>query len=480
MIDPTHLTRRSALGLIAGGTLAGAAGLAPTAAEARPADPAGERSRTAKTGALTFAVKPRRSADADRAALCVTYTPRTDLQPTGHYVAPGDVLTVTLDASIQEGDPLPRITVGAPNTQRDENDKNIDHTRPYDLAKGVNKVSDPYGGPIYFSWPVQSRKSQSTATVAISGHTRPVPTFRLGVTSEKEFQRQLDRHDTPFVELIGEQALLSFHRHQVLRYRNESHTALLRTIDRAIEIEDRLAGYGLDADAPSPAGPHHLVGYPGNIPGAAAQAWFQFTTYSESEHPDVLTVSGVRTHGWGIYHEVGHQHQVDKITPGVLGEETNENFSYAVQRRFTEAYGQQPRARAINKSGTSRWDDLMASRGATDIKDVKWRQLIFEQLRIAYGEGVLTDWYRVVRQQYAQLPDGGTTNAERDLTRWQNVVWTTSHAAGVDLTDFWAGWGVTVTDQTRANVRRLGVPAPAVDLAALRETNIDEPSVWPN
>ncbi|GAB3838827.1 M60 family metallopeptidase [Kribbella italica] len=473
MIDSAHLTRRGALRLIAGSTIAGAATLTPVAAEAAT-------SPTAKAGVLTFAVKPRRSADADRAELCVTYSPRTDLQPTGHYVAPGDVLTVTLDASLRGGDPLPTITIGAPNTQRDENGQNIDHTRPYPLAEGTNRVSDPYGGPIYFSWPVEQRKSRSTAKVTIAGKTRPVPTFQLGVTSERDFQQQLDRHDTPFVELIGEQALLSFHRHQVLRYRDENHAALLRSIDRVIEIEDRLAGYGLDADSPSPSGPHHLVGYPGNIPGAGAQAWFQFTTYSESEHPDVLTLKGVRTHGWGIYHELGHQHQIDKVTPGALGEQTNENFSYAVQRRFAEAYGQQPRARAINKSGTSRWDDLMASRGATDIKAVKWQQLIFEQLRIAYGERVLTDWYRVVRQQYAHLPDGGATPAEQDLTRWQNVVWTTSLAARVDLTDFWAGWGVTVTDQTRTNVRRLGVPVPALDLATLRETNLDEASVWPN
>jgi hypothetical protein len=48
-----------------------------------------------------------------------------------------------------------------------------------------------------------------------------------------------------------------------------------------------------------------------------------------------------------------------------------------------------------------------------------------------------------------------------------------------NLTDFWAGWGVQVTDQTRANVRQLRVGPPAVDVAAFRETNINEPSVWP-
>lgn len=483
MIHPTALTRRTALGLLAAGAMAGTTAVLPAAAVTatdRPIAAAG------KSRATNVNIQPRRSADADREALGLRFTPRTDLQPTGLYVAPGDVLSVALAATLRHGDQLPMITIGAPNTQFDENGRNIDHTRPYTLTNGANKVSDPYGGPVYFSWPVQSRKSKSTARATITGRTKHVPTFKLGVTAEKDFQKDLDRLDTPFVELISEQALLSFHRHQVLGFRHENHTALLRTIDRVIRIEDALAGYGDDVTSPVPTGPHHLVGYPGNIPGASAQAWFQFTTYSETENDDVLSVGGVRTHGWGLYHELGHQHQINKINPTALAEATIEQFSLAVQRRFTEQYGQQPRPRAINKNGKSYWDDLMAAReaGVTDFSKVPHRFLVIEQLRIAYGEKFVTQWYRVTRQLLAQLPDGVTTDddtsdAATDIIRWQNVVYTTSMAARVDLTDFWAGWGVPVTEQTRANVRQLRVGPPAVNLAAFRETNINEPSVWP-
>jgi len=478
------MTRRTAIGLLAASTLAATAAVPATAASNAAA---GRTDKPAKEGRGTsIIIKPRRSADADRESLGLRFTPRTDLQPTGLYVAPGEVLTVALAAKLRQGDPMPVITIGAPNTQFDENGRNIDHTRPYALAPGANKVSDPYGGPVYFSWPVQSRNSKSTATATITGRTREIPTFTLGTTAERDFQKDLDRLDTPFVELISQHALLSFHRHQVLGFRREDHAALLRTIDRVIQIEDNLAGYGDDATSPVPTGPHHLVGYPGNIPGAGAQAWFQFTTYSETENDDVLTVGGVRTHGWGLYHELGHQHQIDKINPSPLAEATIEQFSLAVQRRFTEQYGQQSRPRAINKNGQSYWDDLMAARdaGITDFATVPHRFLVIEQLRLAYGEKFITQWYRVTRQQLAQLPDGvtgddDTTDAATDLIRWQNVVYTTSMAAQVDLTDFWAGWGVRVTDQTRAKVRQLRVGPPSVNLAAFRETNINEPSVWP-
>lgn len=484
MIHQHAVTRRAALGLLAAGTIVGT-----TAALPATAGTPGTSSLPAnldKSRGKNFTITPRRSADADREVLGLRFSARTDLQPTGLYVSPGDVLTVALTAKLRHGDPLPRITIGAPNTQLDEAGRNIDHTRPYTLGTGINKVSDPYGGPVYFSWPVQSRKSKSSASATITGTTKQVPTFTLGKTAEKDFQRDLDRLDTPFVELISGQALLSFHRHQVMAFRQEDHATLLRTIDGVIGIEDTLAGYGDDATSPVPTGPHHLVGYPGNIPGASAQAWFQFTTYSETEHDDVLAVGGVRTHGWGLYHELGHQHQVDKINPSPLAEATIEQFSLAVQRRFTEQYGQQPRPRAINKNGKSYWDDLMAAReaGVTDFAQVPHRFLVIEQLRIAYGEKFVTQWYRTTRQLLAQLPDGATngddtTDAATDLIRWQNVVYTTSIAARVDLADFWAGWGVQVTGETRAKVRQLRLGQPAVNLAQLRESNVNEPSVWP-
>lgn len=141
-------------------------------------------------------------------------------------------------------------------------------------------------------------------------------------------------------------------------------------------------------------------------------------------------------------------------------------YSLAVQRDFAR-YGQPPRLRVVNAGGISYWDDAMAAldQGIGSYVDLNIfvKIIPFEQLRLAYGEEMIIRWHDVVREQTLPAPD--------DAARWQNVVYSTSVAAEVDLADFWDAWGVTVAAETRAKIAALDLPAPADDLTALREPN---------
>ncbi len=433
-------------------------------AQAQQGEPAAELTITSRTAA---------TADAERLKLAIA--PGTDLQPSKLYLPPDTELSVTV-AGVSADDPngLPKIAIGAPATQVDPDAteetpwyERVLDPRITPLQDGTMTVSDTEGGVIYLSYPAKS-KTPSTATVTLGNAAEPMATFTLGETTEREFQRQLDQRSAPFVELYGERSMMTFQRSQLLLYRGENHTTLLRTLDRIIGIEDRLAGYDRSPESAGPAGPHHLVGYPGAIEGVGAYATTSFTAYPPPIQNNLLTVTGLRTAGWGPYHELGHQHQLSPVNPGDLVEVSVNIYSLAVQRAF-EQYGQPPRLRAVNESGTSYWDDAMTALdqgiGAYPELTVFVKIVPFEQLRLGYGEKMITRWYDVIRQQ--DLP------AEGDEQRWQNVVYTTSVAAGADLTDFWDEWGVTVLDETRDKVADLGLPAPTVDLISLRESNVD-------
>ncbi len=433
-------------------------------AHAQDGDEATEFTITSRTAAKT---------DADRLKLAIA--PGTDLQPTKLYLPPDTELAITL-TGVGADDPngLPKIAIGAPATQVDPDatEETPWYERVLDprytaLKDGTTTVSDPEGGVIYLSYPAKT-KTPSTATVTVDDAAEPIATFTLGETTERDFQRQLDQRTAPFVELYGQRSMMTFQRSQVLLYRGENHAALLRTLDRIIGIEDRLAGYDGGPESAGPAGPHHLVGYPGAIEGVGAYATTSFTAYPPPIQSNLLTVKGLRTGGWGPYHELGHQHQLSPVNPGDLVEVSVNIYSLAVQRAL-EQYGQPPRLRAVNASETSHWDDAMTALDqgikAYPELNIFVKIVPFEQLRLGYGEKMITRWYDVIRQQ--DLPAGD------DQQRWQNVVYTTSVAAGADLTDFWDEWGVTVLDETRDKVADLGLRAPTVDLTSLRETNVD-------
>ncbi|MFC7620424.1 M60 family metallopeptidase [Microlunatus sp. GCM10028923] len=430
------------------------------------------------TAATELKITTRTAAADDAARLKLAIAPGTDLQPTKLYLPPDTDLTVTL-AGVDAGDPngLPQIAIGAPATQVDPDAtpetpwyERVLDPRYTQLKRGSTTVSDSEGGVIYVSYPARTAEP-STATLTLGDAAQPMATFTLGATSEEQFQQELDQRTAPFVELYGARSMMTFQRDQVLLYRNENHADLLRTLDRVIEIEDRLAGYDDSGPAARPAGPHHLVGYPGAIDGVGAYATTSFTAYPPPIQSKLLTVEGLRTDGWGPYHEVGHQHQRTPVNPGDLVEVSVNIYSLAVQRDF-EQYGQRPRLRVVNSGGTSYWDDAMAAldQGIGSYVDLNVfvKIIPFEQLRLAYGEKMITRWHDVVRDKDLPAPD--------DAARWQNVVYSTSVAAGVDLADFWDEWGVTVTDETRAKIAALDLGSPPVDLTALRESNVEAPA----
>ncbi|MFD6527420.1 MULTISPECIES: M60 family metallopeptidase, partial [unclassified Isoptericola] len=360
--------------------------------------------RTENGWTQQFASAP--SALAEAARVGVEYAPTTDLQPTGLYLPPNTELTITV-SGVKANDPngVPSVSIGAPDSQIDENDKKIP-TRLTPLARGKNTVSDVHGGVVYIDF--QSKTATpSTATLTFGDTAEQMATFTRGVTGEAAFQRQLDRLDAPFVELYGKKSMITVTRQALLKYRNEHHNQLLAALDRIITVENKVAGYGpVGAPDAPPAGVHHLIGFPKVIQGVGAYAWDEITVYPVPIQDNLLKVDGLRIYGFGPWHEIGHQHQQSAVLPSDLLEASVNTYALAAQRDFSE-YGSVPRLRAVNSSGTSDWDDGMAALKTgvdkySDLPRATW-VLPFEQLRLAYGDDFFPDWHKVVRQQADDL-----------------------------------------------------------------------------
>ena len=462
-ISPHHpIARRTALAAAAAAAVGVGAATAAHAEDAR---------QPQASGTHVVPVTSRTAAADAAARLRTALVSTTDLQPTGLYLPPDVQLGVEVEA---DGDDVPSIVIGAPGSQLDPDAEDEDDfvgrtltPRETELEPGANLVSDAHGGVIYLSFP--GADGAATATVSFGAAAEPMATFVRGTTAEAEFQAQLDRSSAPFAELVSTHAIVTVERDRLLLFRHEDHEKLLGILDRVVEIEQETAGYATEGGVESrpPSGPHHLVGYPDGIEGVGAYATNGYTAYPPPIQSTLLTVSGLTLDGWGPYHELGHHHQQEPVNPGDVVEVTVNIFSLAVQREFEREYGQVPRMREVDpETGTSHWDTAMEAleAGIRDYAELgPFEQLApFDQLRLQYGDEFAPAWATLVRQQEPLT--------EED--RWQNVIYSTSAAAGDDLADFWQAWGVEVADETRSALGQLGLEPPVVDPSTLRESNL--------
>ncbi|MGW1343021.1 M60 family metallopeptidase [Kribbella sp. NPDC002412] len=384
----------------------------------------------------------------------------TELRTTGFYLPANTPLNVV----VHQGSLAPTLVVGAPDADAR---KEFKASRQYPLQLGRNTVTDAGGGVVY----LKLIGATGQAKVSLGDTVQPMPYFVLGWTSESEFQRQLDERTTPYVELVAPHTLITIERNSALTYRTENHTTLLSTYEEIVRIEDQVSGF--DGSSPLHARqphPYHFVGYPSAITGVGAYATHGHMSFPPPIQDRMLTVEGLRTRGWGIYHELGHQHQQITYKPSSLTEVTVNIYSLAVNAVFATKYGQQPRLHAPDaKTGLSPWQSAPGKLRQPGVDygktfDPYEKLVMFEQLRLAFGDSFWPDLHKLVR---VERPYAGSYTDE--ALRLRNLVVLSSRTAGYDLSDFFRAWGVPVDAEAVAQLAVLDLNPPPTDPTTIRQ-----------
>lgn len=431
----TPLSRRGFLGAAALGTGAVLLGAVPAFAEA---------------ARHTVVVRARPSAESERLRLQQALR-TTDFQPTGVHLAAATALTVSVTA--QDG-LLPTLHVGAPDTHADVTYKN---PRAYPLTEGVNTVTDAGGGMVYLSMIGDGQR----ARVKFLDGGAQVPTFRLGQSTEAEFQAQLDAlPDAPQVELVSPRGIVTVTREGMLLWREQDHTGWLTVLDRIIDSHAAISGLSDQERSPLP---FHLVEAPRMPAGAGAYATHGWTAYPRTYLDRLLTVEGLRTRGWGVYHELGHQHQQMAYKPTDLTEVTVNIYSLAAQRTLAQPSNL---TKPDSKTGLTPYQSALAKLPVSGFVAGlgAYEKLVpLRQLELAFGDDFWPRLHRLVR---LENPVSDWTETGK---RWGALATYTSRIAGRDLSAFWTRWGAPITAEYLAQVAALNLPAPQVDPAALAE-----------
>ncbi|NEC68586.1 M60 family metallopeptidase, partial [Streptomyces sp. SID9727] len=424
---------------------AAALGLTATAAHARPA--------TGRPVSVTVTGRP--AAEAERLRLAQALR-GSEFQPTGLYVPAGAPLSLT----VQPFDGLvPTLWIGAWDYYGE-----VTEPRGYPLTAGANTVADPHGGPVYLTL---TGDGERAGVVFRSGAVR-MPVFTLGRTGEADYQHQLDTlTESPWVELHAPHTIMTLTREGALLHRDEDHAALLRLVETIIDSHARISGLdGSKAVHRRKAGPYHFTEVSKVPTGVGAYATHGYNGFPRAYLDRATTVEGLRTRGWGLYHELGHLHQQMAYKPGGLTEVTVNIYSLAAQRTLKQPSNLLTVDPASGQTVFQSSRDKFGTPGLTYEKSFgAYEKLVpLRQLELAYGEDFWPRLHKLVREENPQ--SDYTENAKR----YRALATFSSRIAGYDLTDFFVRtWAFPIDATGRAELAALRLPQPPVDPSTLSD-----------
>lgn len=404
---------------------------------------------------VSVSVTARPAAEAERLRLAQALR-GSEFQPTGLYVPPGTPLSLT----VQPHDGLvPTLWIGAWDYYGE-----ITEPRSYPLTRGANTLTDPHGGPVYLTLTGRGER----AGVLFRSGAVPMPVFTLGRTTEAEYQRRLDTLTTsPWVELHGPNTIMTLTREGALLHRDEDHEALLRLVETIIDSHARISG--LDGSKPvhrRKAGPYHFTEVSKVPAGVGAYATHGYNGFPRAYLDRATTVEGLRTRGWGLYHELGHLHQQMAYKPGGLTEVTVNIYSLAAQRTLKQPSNL---LTVDPATGLTAFQTARAKFGTDGLSYEKsfgaYEKLVpLRQLELAFGDGFWPRMHKLVREENPQ------SDYTEDAKRYRALATFSSRIAGYDLTDFFVNtWAFPIDATGRAELAALNLPQPPVDPSTLTD-----------
>ncbi len=353
---------------------------------------------------------------------------------TGLYAAPGDVITVSVPESAVGKDLQVRIGAHKDRLWHKPYWRRYPEiTRVFPIQEDVTKAANAFGGAVYIVVPKNCRLG--TVPITIKGAVK-APYFSLGETSLDEWREKIRKNPAPWAELASDKVVLTVHSDYVRNLDNPE--SLMKLWDRIMDGCADLAAIPRErksperyvADVQISAGALH-AGYPimGHMNANAGMV----------NEQDLLTKGN-----WGLFHEMGHNHQNRAWTFDGTTEVTVNLFSLYLQETICgikngddRRVGFEPRKAKIEKF----------------LKDGEKKPFTYLIMYVQMQEAFGWDAFKEVFAEYHSLAQNErprTDAQERDqwLVRFSKTV-------GKNLTLFFEFWQVTTSEEAKNSIAHL-------------------------
>ncbi|MDZ4406749.1 M60 family metallopeptidase [Bacillus cereus] len=358
-------------------------------------------------------------------------------EPTGLYASPNEKITIQVG-----GTQNIQAYIGTFSYDASWNEDSV--IKSFTLKPGENTIESSNGGMIYLYNPQMG----GTVQAEIKKGGVPTPFFELGKNTKQDLINMLDTYPNAHaVELKGERSLITASPERVKKYLLDSHTdpvELLKKIDEAIRIEDRVSGLSEEQ-----ADKHYVHFVEDNHSKGFMYSYNSRTAYIGDAIKDVLDINRFTKNGWGPWHEAGHQRQQSPWKWKELGEVTVNIYSMSVQR----AFGNPSRLEnGTYEKALAYLNKPQSEKDYNKINDNFEKLVMFWQLDLAFGE----DFYPKLHQLYRSVPKEELPKTDDE--KIQGFIYNTSKVAKENLLPFFDKWGLKATPETRQKIEALNYP----------------------
>jgi hypothetical protein len=357
---------------------------------------------------------------------------------TGLYAPAGSVVTVEIPESAAKKKLWLRI--GAHNDglwNLDKWDRFPEITMRAQLAKPVTKAASMFGGLIYIEVP--DKCDLGDLAVKISGAVA-APYFVLGKTKQADWKDRLRKEPAPWAELECSKVIVTVPSSFVRTL--DDPEGLMKVWERIVELEDDLAGTAAERKRPE------RVVCDQQISAGYMHSGYPIMTWMDQ--PKNFTSKEALLKGnWGIFHELGHNHQSGHWTFDGTGEVTCNIFSVLV---FDKLCGVKPMEGRVGRDEIAK---NYAKHVANDKSFDYWKKEPFLALSmyVQLQDGFGWDAYKKVFAEYRaaskdELPKNDDEKRDQWMVRFSKIV-------GKNLGPFFQTWGVPVSQSALDEVKKL-------------------------
>jgi hypothetical protein len=307
------------------------------------------------------------------------------------------------------------------------------------IAEPEGRLASAFGGLIYLDVP--PRCALGRIDVLVRGAVE-APYFVLGTTTKEEWRKTIRQRPAPWAELATDRVIVSV------------PSSVARSLD---DPEEVLAVWNkvLDACAELAARPKKRERPERYVADEQISAGYMHAGYPIMTHLDaaesMVSKDRLLAGNWGLFHEMGHNHQSGDWTFAGTGEVTCNLFSLYVCETVCRLTG--PGHPAVTV-GAAR-DEACRKYAATGPEFSKWQAdpflalTMYVQLREGYG----WDAYRKVFEEYRNLsPDQRPKNDDEKRDQWMVRF---SRTVNRNLGPFFQAWGMPTSESARKSIADL-------------------------
>jgi hypothetical protein len=368
---------------------------------------------------------------------------------TALYAAPGEVITVKVPVDAITA--KLRVRIGAHsdvNWHHKEWTRSPSVSRVWDLDQSEKKIASSFGGLVFIDVPENC--SVPKVDIAISNAVE-APYFKLRETSLADWQQSIRCRPAPWAELAADHVILILPSRSIFYLDNPE--PLLQHWNKVLNVQDELCARPLRVLRPE------RIAADQQISAGYMHSGYPIMTHLDAV-PSMVNVEEIsqgNTISWGLYHELGHNHQHPEWTFEGTTEVTVNLFTlYTLEK----ACGLNQGGHNELRYGPTRQAYLQNYHNE-GVSFSKWQNNPFLALHMymQLREGFGWEPYRQLFAEYRILPENERPRTEEEKRDQWMIRFSLN--VGKNLAPYFDAWGVPITEGARAKVRHLPPWMPA-------------------